>query len=189
MTINYRVRVPSERIGVLIGPGGSIKKKLEAACKVCLNIDSETGEVEITAEKIDDPTVVFKIQNMISAIGRGFSPEKALRLLNDDIMFDVIDLRDYFGRSKSDIRRVKARLIGTKGKTRRIIEDTTNVGISVYGHTVSFIGKTNELEVAKEAVRRIIEGSQHKSMYHFLGRKRHEIKKERLKLWEEKGAV
>jgi len=185
MVQSYRVRIPSERVGVLIGREGSVKGIIEKKCKVYLKVDSETGEVEVTTnEQTEDPTTVFKVQNIISAIGRGFSPEKALRLLDDDVTLEVINLREVLGRSGEDIRRVKGRLIGEKGKTRRIIEEMTSVDISVYGHTVSFIGKVNEVEVAKEAVERLIGGSQHKSVYRYLGRKRYDIKKERLKLWE-----
>jgi ribosomal RNA assembly protein len=188
MTSNFRVRIPNERIGVLIGQDGSVKKKMEAICRVNLNIDSETGEVEIISEKdVKDPTLILKIQNIILAIGRGFSPERALKLLEDDVMLDVLDLRDFVGKSRENIQRIKGRIIGKDGKTRRIIEETTNVYVSIYGHTVSLVGRVGELEIARNAIQKLIDGCQHKTVYRFLYRMRQEIKKERMKLWEDQG--
>ena len=99
-------------------------------------------------------------------------------------MLTIIDLREIFGRSKSDIRRVKGRIIGKEGKTRRIIEECTETSISVYGHTVSIIGDVEQSEIAREAISMLVKGSQHATVYRFLQRKRHELKRRKLELWE-----
>jgi rRNA processing protein Krr1/Pno1 len=52
----------------------------------------------------------------------------------------IIDLRLIFGRSESDIKRIKGRIIGTEGKTRKLIEELTEADVVVYGHTVGIIG-------------------------------------------------
>jgi ribosomal RNA assembly protein len=64
-------------------------------------------------------------------------------------VLDIIDLRTIFGRSESDIRRVKGRIIGMDGKTRRIIEELTDTHIAVYGHTVGIIGKIEQCPSGK----------------------------------------
>ncbi|RLG91245.1 MAG: RNA-processing protein [Candidatus Hecatellales archaeon] len=181
----FRVRIPVERVGVLIGREGNIKKKIESMCKVKLEVNSETGEVDIAPTKeMDDPTLIFKAQNIVLAIGRGFSPEKAFKLIDDDYFLHIINLRDVIGRSKRDLKRIKGRVIGKEGKTRRIIEETTNVDVSIYGHTIALIGRIEELTIAKEAIEKLVSGSQHKTVYKFLGRKRSELKKARFELWE-----
>ncbi len=180
------VRIPKERIGVLIGPKGSVKKEIERQLKVKLDIDSKTGEVGINLEEgADDPSLIFRAKEVVLAIGRGFSPERAFRLLDDDeAMLEIIDLREIFGRSQSDIIRVKGRIIGKDGKTRRIIEEMSGAMISVYGHTASIIGGIEEVEIARAAIRLLIKGSPHRVVYRFLQRKRQEIKRRRLQLWE-----
>jgi ribosomal RNA assembly protein len=180
------LKIPKERIGVLIGPEGAVKKGVEEKLKVELQIDSATGDVTvILTEKAEDPSMLFKAKDVITAIGRGFSPEHAFRLIRDeDALLDVIDLRDFFGRSESDIRRVKGRIIGMNGKTRRIIEELTNTSIAVYGHTVSIIGDMEQVQIAREAIQMLIKGSQHSTVYRFLHRKRRELKKRMLELWE-----
>ncbi len=79
---------------------------------------------------------------------------------------------------------MKGRIIGKGGKTRRIIEELTDAEISVYGHTVSIIGNFNQTNVAGEAILMLIKGSQHSTVYRFLQKKRQELKRKKLELWE-----
>jgi len=180
------VKVPRDRIGALIGPDGHVKASIEKELSVELLIDSQSGDVEIKlTPTAQDPTVLFRAKEVITAIGRGFSPENAFRLLEDDeSILEVIDLRETVGRSQSEMKRLKGRIIGKEGKTRRIIEELTDASISVYGHTVSIIGNVEQAEVAKEAIRMLIRGSIHQTVYRFLHRKRRELKKKKLELWE-----
>lgn len=183
---NTFVRIPKERVGVLIGPEGKVKRDIEERLYVKLEIESEAGGVEINLdEKAADPSVLFRAKDVVTAIGRGFSPDQAYRLIrNEDAIFDFIDLRVIFGRSDSDIRRIKARIIGMNGKTRRTIEELTEADTVVYGHTVGFIGTFEQVDAARNAVQMIIQGSEHHTVYNFLQKKRRELKKQQLELWE-----
>jgi ribosomal RNA assembly protein len=96
----------------------------------------------------------------------------------------MVDLRLVFGRSESDMKRLKGRIIGTEGKTRRLIEELTEANVVVYGHTVGIIGSFEEADAARNAVQMIIEGCEHHTVYRYLQRKRTEMKKEKLELWE-----
>ncbi len=180
------VKVPKERVGALIGPNGLVKEKVEKKLSVQLQIDSQTGNVTITlSTTATDPSLLFRAKEVITAIGRGFSPERAFRLLYDEgTILVIIDLRDIVGRSQSDIKRLKGRIIGKEGKTRRIIEELTDANVSVHGHTVSIIGDMDQAEVAREAIQMLIRGSQHRTAYRFLYKKRRELKKKRMELWE-----
>jgi len=180
------VRIPKERVGVLVGPDGKVKQNIEEKLNVELQIESEAGGVTIMlAEKAEDPSVVLRAKDVVTAIGRGFSPEHAFRLIrNEDAIFEVIDLRDIFGRSESDIKRIKGRIIGMNGKTRSLIEELTDANVAVYGHTVGIIGNFEQAEAARGAVQMLIDGSQHHVVYKFLQRKRSELKKQMLELWE-----
>lgn len=180
------LKISRERIGVLIGPEGKTKKTIEKMLSVELQIDSETGGVTIMlAENAEDPSLLFRAKDVVTAIGRGFSPEHAFRLIRDEeAVLNIIDLRAIFGRSESDIRRVKGRIIGMNGKTRRIIEELTETDVVVYGHTVALIGNIEQFQAAREAILMLIKGSQHSVVYRFLHRKRRELKKRMLELWE-----
>jgi ribosomal RNA assembly protein len=180
------VRIPKERVGVLVGSDGKVKQKIEEKLMVELQIESEAGGVTIMlSEKTNDPSLLFRAKDVVTAIGRGFSPEHAFRLLrNDGDIFDFIDFRVVFGRSESDIKRIKGRIIGANGKTRKLIEELTDASVVVYGHTVGFIGTFEQVDVARNAVQMLIDGSQHHTVYKYLQRKRSEFKKQMLELWE-----
>lgn len=180
------VRIPKERVGVLVGLDGKVKQKIEEQLLVELQIESESGGVTIMlSERTNDPSLLFRAKDVVTAIGRGFSPEHAFRLLrNIDDIFDFIDFRVIFGRSESDIKRVKGRIIGANGKTRKLVEELTDASVVVYGHTVGFIGTFEQVDVARNAVQMLIDGSQHHTVYKYLQRKRSEFKKQRLELWE-----
>jgi ribosomal RNA assembly protein len=180
------VRIPKERVGVLVGPEGKVKQRIEEKFMVELKIESGSGGVTIMlSERARDPSLLFKAKDTVTAIGRGFSPEHAFRLLrNEDEIFDFIDLRLVFGRSESDIKRVKGRVIGANGKTRKLIEELTGASMVVYGHTIGFIGTFERVDIARNAVQMLIDGSQHNTFYRYLQKKRSEFKKQRLELWE-----
>lgn len=165
-----------ERVGVLIGPDGGTKKRIEEETGAAMDVDSRTGEVSIDETKAEDPSMALRALDIAKAIGRGFSEERALRLLDPDEYYKAIDIRDYAGKNRKRIAQLKGRLIGSKGKTRRIIEDLTGVDMSVYGNTVSLIGDMLRIEIAGRAVEMVLEGSEHASVYRFLENKRKEIK-------------
>ncbi len=183
---NAFVRIPKERVGVLIGPEGTVKRDIEERLQVKLEIDSEAGGIEIILnENSTDPSLVLRAKDVVTAIGRGFAPDQATRLIrNEDAIFDFVDLRVIFGRSDSDIRRIKSRIIGMNGKTRRTIEELTEADVVVYGHTVGMIGNFEEVDAARNAIQMIIQGSEHHTVYNFLQKKRRELKKQKLELWE-----
>lgn len=180
------VKIPRDRIGALIGPNGCVKENIEKRLSVMLQIDSETGNITITLNPTaQDPSLLFRSKEVITAIGRGFSPERAFILLKDDeATLKVIDLREVVGRSPSDIKRLKGRVIGKEGKTRRVIEELTDASVSVYGHTISIMGNMDQAEAAGEAIRMLMRGSQHSTVYRFLHKKRRKLKKKKMELWE-----
>jgi ribosomal RNA assembly protein len=183
---NTFIKIPKERVGVVIGPEGRTKKSIEDRLSVGLQIDSESGDVNILMkEGATDPSLLFSAKDVVTALGRGFSPEHAFRLIRDEqAVLDILDLRAVFGKSEADIKRVKGRIIGMNGKTRRIVEELTDTNVAVYGHTVAIIGTMDQLQIAREAVEMLIKGSMHGTVYRFLHRKRRDLKKKKLELWE-----
>ena len=183
MSFEQVVRIPVERVGAVIGKEGAAKKFLEGELGVKLGVDSKEGLVTIKADSAEksDP---FSATRVIEAIGRGFSPQRARRLLEEGIVFEVIDLRDYAGRSANSLERIRGRVIGLKGKSRRVIEELTECNLSVYGRTVSVIGEPTDVRLASEAVRSLATGSQHRTVYNTLQKARTKRKMEKMFLWE-----
>jgi len=162
------VRITSERIGVLVGRNGETKAKLEKLAGVVLSIDSEEGDVEIDYTHAADPSIALAVVNVVTAIGRGFSPEKAFKLLDDNYQLEILDIRDYVGKKQEHILRMRSRVIGTRGMTREIFEELTGAFISIYGNTVSIIGNILQVEVAEKGMDMLLSGSEHAAVYHYL---------------------
>jgi ribosomal RNA assembly protein len=171
---------------VVLGREGATKAEIEQAFKVKLNVNSELGTIEVTpSDDNDDPSTILRAKDVVTAVGRGFSPERAMKLVDDDMVLDVIDLREIFGKNDSDINRIKGRVIGSEGKMRRLLEEMTEAKVSVYGSTVSIIGEFEAVTASRQAIEMLIKGKQHSSVYKFLRRTRSESKRRKtLELWE-----
>ena len=156
------LRIPKSRIAVLIGIKGKTRYLIERKTKTKLNISSKDGIIEIAAK---DPLDIYQTEKIIRAIGRGFNPEIALLLLNEEICFELIDLKNIIGKSKAKLSRIKSRLIGTQGKCRKLIEKICKVHICIYGRTVGVIGKIENVHIARAAIRDILKGAPHGPVY------------------------
>jgi len=177
--IELDIKIPEERIGVLVGPGGSMKRLIEEKTKTTLEIDSETGTISIASP--EDPLQGLRVLDLVKAIGRGFSPERALCILDDEmLMLDILDLSKILG-TKSDMARVKGRIIGKDGRSRVIMERLSGAKVSVYGKTVALLGYPQQIRVARAAIEMLLDGAPHGNVYSFLEKKHQELAKEELK--------
>ncbi len=173
------LKIPKDRVGVAIGKNGKIKHQLEIITKTELKIDSETGNIAISStDETEDPLAIWKARYMLKAIGRGFNPDIALTLDNDDLILEIINLQDYVGKSKKALVRQKGRIIGKGGRTRQIIHDMLDIEISIYGKTVSLIGKIENIQMAREAIEMILDGSRQKTVYAYLEQMQDKLKRE-----------
>lgn len=166
------VKVPQDRIGVLIGEGGETMREIERRSEVRLDIDSENHSVRI--EPTGDPVRGLKAPDIVRAIGRGFAPDVALRLLDDDMMmFDLIDVKRA-SRNKNDLERNKGRLIGKNGRSRELMEEITGAHVVIYGSTMGVIGMPKQVGIVRSAAEMLLDGAPHGAVYSFLERKRRE---------------
>ncbi|MBQ3620914.1 MAG: RNA-processing protein [Methanosarcinaceae archaeon] len=169
------IKIPKERIAVLIGPNGAVKKLLEEKSGAEITINSDDGSVEV--REGEDPLAALRCVEVIRAVARGFNPEKAIELFYDDmLMLDIIDLSDVASTPK-ELLRLKGRIIGKDGKTRDIAERLINVKISVYGKTVSVLGHPEQTEIIRTAVDMLVNGVNHGTVYGFLEKKHEELMK------------
>jgi ribosomal RNA assembly protein len=165
------INIPRERIAVLLGKKGVVKKRIEKECDVKIKVDSESGGVEIirkTASK--DPILSLAASEIVRAIARGFAPQKAFKLLLPDIYVEIIDLPELI--SNKNLPRVRGRIIGEEGKAREYISRLTGTDIVIYGKTVGIIGDEESVRIAKDAILKLIGGSPHPTVFRFVERHR-----------------
>lgn len=169
----YELKIPKDRIAVLIGKKGEVKRHIETITKTEIDVDSKEGIVSIKGK---EALGMYSAKEIVKAVARGFNPEIAQLLMKQDYSFELIDLSN-FARSKNDEKRLKGRVIGEKGKSRKTVEDLTGVYISVYGKTISIIGELNAVFLAKRAIESLLAGSQHANVYRWLEKQKRDIKK------------
>lgn len=170
------MKVPQDRVAVLIGTDGQTLSALKEACGCELEVESDTGEVTIHDEVSTDTYRSFRMRDVIKAIGRGFAPDKSLSLLEDEMYYEEFDIRDFAGKSAQRIQQVRARVIGSQGKTRRLVEELTDCHLSIKGNTVGMIGDLEGLKIAHKAVTMLMQGSEHSTVYSYLERKQKDLK-------------
>ncbi|MBD3262984.1 RNA-processing protein [Candidatus Woesearchaeota archaeon] len=156
--------IPKERIAVLIGDSGRDKKEIEKAGKIKLEIHEKENLVKIKAK---DPLALWLGQQVVEAVGRGFNPKIAQKIFKEENSFELIRISDY-EKSKKKIKGLKGRIIGTQGKTKKIIQNYTNTNIVVYGKTIGIIGPREGTELARRAIEILLTGAKHGTAYRFL---------------------
>jgi len=178
------MKIGKNRIAVLIGKDGEIKREIEQKLGVTINLDSKSGSCDINASP-DNPNYmplnIFTAQKIVNAINRGFNPIKAMKLLEENYDLEVFNLLRIIGKSDKRIKRVKGRIIGRNGEMRKAIERYTESFISVYGKTASIIADYENLQIARKAVSMLINGMPHHVVLKFLENKYNEKKKEQFK--------
>jgi len=181
-------KLPLDRIGVLIGHDGRVKEEIMKHTNTRITIDSKTGTVIIEpASPSTTALQLMRARDIVRAIAYGFSPERAFRLLDEDQILIIIDLRQYVGDRPNHLQRVKGRIIGEEGKARRTIEEVTGTYISIYRDYVAIIGDYESANIAKEAIEMLVQGRQHSTVYRFLEREMYLEKRRRMReLWRKR---
>lgn len=179
MEYQYEQKIPKERIAVLIGKSGEVKQELESCTKTAINVDSAEGDIKITGP---DSISLYALKEVIRAIGRGFNPDVSKLLLKQDYVLEVMPLLDYI-KNKNHLERIKGRVIGAGGKSRETIEQLTQTYICVYGKTISIIGQSEGVMMAKKAIESLVQGSPHANVYRWLEKSRKQAKERAVLDW------
>ncbi len=162
------ILIPEKRAKLLEKLLGNVEKML--SCKIKM---VEGNEVVINGDAYSE----FNAKNVIQAFGRGFELEKAYKLLSEDYFSKYVNFKDFFS-NEEQIRRIKARVIGSSGKTKLYIEELSGADISIYGNTIGMIGKAGELTIASAGLQILLEGGNHKKAYNIMERMHRKLKEE-----------
>jgi ribosomal RNA assembly protein len=179
MIYSFDVKIPKERVAVLIGKSGEVKKELESLTDTKIDVDSKEGDVRIFGK---DSLKMYSLREVVKAIGRGFNPEIARLLLKQDYSLEIINLLD-FVKNKDHFERIKGRVIGAEGKSRQTIEALTGTFISVYGKTIGIIGDPEGVVSSKKAVESLLQGSPHSNVYRWLEKNKKVLKEKQIRDW------
>lgn len=164
-----QILIPTKRFVLLEGDKQKLLKEFQKrlSCKITLS-----GESEVTIE--GEPYDEYNAKQVIQAFGRGFEPKECYKLLSEDYYFEQINMKESF-RKRDQLQRMKARVIGEEGKAKTYIESVSGAKLSIFGSTVSLIGKIDEITVAKAALNVLINGGKHKTAYHVMENEKRKV--------------
>lgn len=133
------------------------KKRLEKELEVKITNKGKNVFVDGEADK------EFEALQVMEAINLDFSVEKALLLTQEDTILQTLHIKDITKRH--DLERVRARIIGTQGKTLKTLNNITGCEFSLSDNEIGIIGNIENIEDAKQSVTSIIQGSKQSNVY------------------------
>ncbi len=168
-----KVPVDKNRIKSVV----EVAKRIEEDFNVRLEVDQERGEVTIMPKDGTTLDQLMKAKAVIEALSYGFSYEDAVSLKEDDYVLEVIDLRDYVDKNKiHHLLRVKGRIIGENGRAKRTLQELTDTKIVIGDKYVAILGPYENVKITREALRLLIEGRQHATVYRWITSKMRSLK-------------
>jgi len=149
------------------------KDKLEKELSVKISVDGK--KISVDGGGVDE----YEARLVFDAIDFGFTVKQALLLKDEEMRFRKVHIKDYTKRNLED---VKARIIGTKGKAKRTMEEISNCKILINDYDVGVIGYIEDVEHVVTAIIHVIRGSKQSNMYSYLERMNRVRKEEGLDL-------
>jgi KH domain-containing protein len=136
------------------------KRELESE----LNVKIKINQKEITIE--GSPEDEFIAEKVIDAINFGFPIKSALLIKEEDCLFEILNIKNYTHRK--DLETIRARIIGTEGKTFKTLNQLTECSFEIKKNEVGVIGSPECIKNAEDAVVSIIHGSKQANVYSYL---------------------
>ena len=133
------------------------KKRLEE--KLNVKITNRGKEISIKGNPEDEYTA----EKVIDALNFGFSFSTAILIKEQDNLFETFSIKDYTKRH--DLGRVRARIIGKKGKTLKTLTELTNCYFELKDNEIGIIGDPELIKNAQKAIISIIKGSKQSNVY------------------------
>ena len=154
--------VPDDKLHII----KELIPRLEEVSNTTIELDEKTKSIKVTPKQ-GNAYDAMKVKSVINAIGLGFSVDDAMKLMSDDYVLEVIELKD-FSNSVDSLKRIKGRIIGEKGKAKKIIQEYTGVQILVGDHVVALLGNVEQMSIAKRAIELLLKGKEHNTVYKYL---------------------
>lgn len=152
------------------------KKKLESKLKV--KIEVKGSEILLSGKELD----IYIGEKVLEAIDKDFAINTALLLIDGDYILEEINIKDVT--KKRNLSPIKARIIGTKGKTLKIISEISGCHLCLHNNTISILGPAEKIKEAETAIKSLIRGSKQSNIYSYLERQRKKPSEEDLGLKE-----
>jgi len=136
------------------------KRKLEEELNV--KIAAKKEEISIDGNPEDE----FIAEKVIDALNFGFLFSTAILIKEEDLIFEILNIKNYTHRT--DLESIRARIIGRGGKTLKTLTELTECNFQIKDNEVGIIGAPEYIKNAQDAVIAIVRGSKQANVYTFL---------------------
>jgi len=144
------------------------KKKLENKLKIKIILLNDS--IKISGKAEDE----YFAEKVFQAIEFDFHIDDALLLTDENYMLEIIDIKNISKRK--NMEEVRARIIGTQGRTLKLLQEISNCEIKLKNNNVSILGDFEDVQIAIDALKKLIKGSKQSNVYQFLERRKKESK-------------
>lgn len=132
--------------------------------RLSVNIELLRGGLNIEGDALKE----YEAERVIDAINEGFKVSTALMVLDEDIAYEKIFLKDHTRRKNLEV--IRGRLIGSRGKTKNTLEEITDCEIKIHDNHVVLIGPAINIQNSITAIINIIKGAKQTNAYKYLER-------------------
>jgi len=136
-----------------------------------LDIKLEIKKSEILIE--GDSENEFIAQQVISAIDFGFPKRTALLIKREDLIFEILRIKDYT--NKKNLERIRARIIGLNGKTIKTLTELSDCFFELNMNEIGIIGMPENIKKINNSLISLIRGSKQANVYRFLEKHKPEV--------------
>ena len=136
-----------------------LKNKARLEKKLNIKISNIGKEVQIDGKPEDE----YIAEKVIDAINFGFPFSSAIAIKEEDLEFEILNIKDYT--TRKDLDRVRARMIGKGGKTLKTLCELTKCFFEIKDNFIGIIGPPECIENAQESVISLIKGAKQSNVY------------------------
>ncbi|ELA42916.1 uncharacterized protein VICG_00231 [Vittaforma corneae ATCC 50505] len=168
---HYRsIPVPESRVRVLKQEWMKIYTPIVQLGKLQIRFNPKTKHVEIrTCPSTADLCYLERSMTYIQAVLDGFKPEDAVAIMKfKDVFTESFHIQDIRKLKSSHLSRAIGRIIGRDGRIKESIENFSRCKFILRDERVSLLGCEENIKIAKDAIGRLVQGSEPASIFNRL---------------------
>lgn len=169
--VHYRsIPIPDGKIRMLKQEWMKIYTPIVQLGKLQLRFNLRTKHVEIrSCASTVDLGYLERSMTYIQAIIDGFKPEDAISIMKfKDIFTESFHIQDIRKLKNSHLSRAIGRIIGRNGRIKESIENFARCKFILRDEKVSLLGCEENIKIAKDAIGRLVQGSEPTSIFNRL---------------------